>query len=397
MRTSSPRHQPDSCLLVAHNYHPAVGAAATRLQLLTEALVEQGHQVTVLTSSAIGRHTGPTGEQVVGTGADWMPGSRILRTSVLAARALAEASSGRHRVVVSDPPPYVAAAAMVGARIGRAVGVFYYCDSWASVAASRDSAAWRWAGRLFARLESMASRLARLTVASTPALEQRARRSSRCVQLVRNGTDLRIYSPEGEGFTGTQLPEPYFVYAGTMGLVHGAHVFIEAAEQLWAEGHGFGLVFVGSGAESQQMEEAARANPGRITYLEPVPPTEVAQLYRGSLGALVSMRPIAGYEDAWPVKTLAAMSCGSIPVYVSDGDLAATLRAEGLGFVESHGVDGARRAMLGVLELDEDARRDLAERCRSHAAEHFDQRRAAQSVARTIAELSPRPHSGEQH
>lgn len=395
MRTPLPQNS--SCLMVAHNYHPAVGAAATRLQLLTEALVEQGHDVTVLTSSTSGRHTGPNGEQVVGTSTGWMPGSRILRTSVLAARALAEAATGRHAVVVSDPPPYVAAAAMVGARIGRAVGVFYYCDSWASVAASHDSTAWKWAGRLFQGLEGAATRLARLTVASTPALEQRARRSGRRVLLVRNGTDLRVYSPDGDTFTGAELPERYFVYAGTMGLVHGAHVFVEAAEQLWAEGHEFGLVFVGSGAESQQIKDAAQASQGRITYLEPVTPTEVAQLYRGSIGALVSMRPIAGYEDAWPVKTLAAMSCGSIPVYVSDGDLAATLRAEGLSFVESHGVDGARRAMQGVLELDEPARRAIEQRCRTYAAENFDQRRAAQSVARTIAELLPRAEGGQHH
>ncbi|MEL4503313.1 glycosyltransferase [Luteococcus sp. H138] len=373
-----------SCLVVAHNYHPAVGAAAIRLQLLTSRLVDDQMAVTVLTSSTDQELTGPSGETVIGTSRGWMPSSRVFRTLVLAARGAAAAR--RHDVVISDPPPYVALAAMLGARAAGATGVFYYCDSWASVAASRPSRAWHAAGKVFGLLEAAAALTARVTAASTPALAQRARSWSSRVELVRNGTDLSTYHPQGPAWEGQELPKDYFLYAGTMGLVHGAEVFVNAAEQLWAEGKDVGLVFVGSGAESEVIREAAQRSQGRILFLDPLPPEQIARLYRGCAGALSSMRPVPGYEDARPVKTLAAMACGAIPVYVSGGELAGELADAGLGFVAPYSVAGARQTMEAVLRLSDAERERLSAECRRHAEEHFDQRLAASQVARAIAE-----------
>lgn len=376
-----------SCLVVAHNYHPAVGAAATRLQLVSSALRERGHAVTVLTSSTNQTLTGPSGERIVGTSRDWMPGSRLFRTAVLAARALVTAR--HHDVVVSDPPPYVALAAMLGARRPGAVRLFYFCDSWAAVASSRGSRPWALAGRLFALLESAVVRAADVTIAATPAIAQRAGHHSDSVQLVRNGTDLSVYTPDGPHWQWPSTPRRFFVYAGTMGLVHGAEVFVEAARQLWGEGQDFGMVFVGSGAEAAPIEEAAAASEGRLLFREPIAPHEVAELYRSCAGALSSMRPVPGYEDAWPVKTLAAMACGAIPVYVSGGDLADELAARDLGFVEPYWVEGAKRAMLRALQLDEPERAEMSRRCHEHALANFDQHRAAAAVAEAIDEARP--------
>lgn len=377
-----------SCLVVAHNYHPATGAAATRLELLATALRDEGVDVTVLTSSTSGELAGPVGERIVGTSRSWMPASRLFRTAVLGLRAAVEAR--RHDVVVSDPPPHVAVAAMAGARAARRAGVFYYCDSWASVANSRRSAAWSAAGRLFSGLEGLAERLATATVAATPSLATQARPHTAHVELVRNGTDLRVYTPEGPGFDGPSLPEGYLLYAGTMGLVHGADVFVEAARRMWADGEDVGLVFIGGGTESAAIREAAATSDGRIVVLDPDTPETVAALYRGCRGALSSMRPVPGYEDAWPVKTLAAMSCSQVPVYVSDGDLAEDLRREGLGFVESYSVEGARRAMTAALALDDGQRAEMGRRCHEYASEHFDQRAAARTVADLVTGLARR-------
>lgn len=382
---AAPDAQGASCLVVAHNYHPAVGAAAARLRLVTEELQARGIRVTVLTSSTSQELAGPAGERVVGTDRRWMPRSRLFGTAVLAVRAAASAAN--FDVVLSDPPPHVAFGAMTGARLGRKPGVFYFCDSWASVASSRGGRAWDGASQLFGALEGQASRLASATVASTPALVERARRTSNQVELVRNGTDLAVYTAEGPAWQGTPLPQRYFLYAGTMGLVHGADVFVEAAQRLWGQGADFGLVFVGSGAEAAPIREAAAASQGRIVFMDPVSPSEVAALLRGSTGALSSMRPVPGYEDAWPVKTLAAMACGAIPVYVSGGDLADELAAQELAFVEPYGVEGAERALSAALALGEQQRAEMCARCRSHAAEHFDQRRAASSVAGLVARL----------
>lgn len=381
MMTNPTRRQ--SCLVVAHNYHPAVGAAAIRLELLTAQLIEDGMEVTVLTSSTDERLTGPSGENVIGTSRGWMPTSRMLRTLVLAVRGAVEAR--RHDVVVSDPPPYVALASMLGAKVGGATGVFYYCDSWASVAASRGSRVWQTAAQLFERLEAGAARLAGVTAASTPALAERARGWSNRVELVRNGTDLQTYTPTGPAWEGQPLPGKYFLYAGTMGLVHGAEVFAQAVEQLWTDGEDVGLVFVGSGTDSDVIREAADRSQGRILFLAPLPPEQIARLYRGCVGALSSMRPVPGYEDARPVKTLAAMACGAIPVYVSGGELAGELTDTGLGFVAPYSVEGARQTMESVLRLGDAERRDLSERCRRYAEEHFDQRRAASLVSQAIA------------
>lgn len=382
-----------SCLVVAHNYHPAVGAAATRLQLLVEALIAHGFEVTVLTSSTTEDFDGPAGERIVGTSRQWMPTSRIVRTSFLALRAAVEA--GRHDAAVSDPPPYVALATVLGARLRGRRGIFYYCDSWASVATSRGSAIWRAAGRLFAALEGVAARAASLTVAATPALTEAAGRHTSSVELVRNGADLSVYTAEGPHWEA-DLPEDYLLYAGTMGLVHGADVFVEAARRMWADGQQANLVFVGGGAEAETIREAAARSQGRIVFMDPVTPADVARLYRGCAGALSSMRPVAGYEDAWPIKTLAAMACGAVPVYVSPGQLAQELADQDLGFVRGYGVDEAREAMAAALSMSDEERAAMSARCREYALAHFDQRAAARTVASRIgAMVTPgraRPH-----
>lgn len=376
-----------SCLVVAHNYHPAVGAAATRLQLLVKELVTNGMQVTVLTSSTDHALEGPCGERIVGTSRDWMPKSRLARTAFLALRAALEAR--HHDSILSDPPPFVALASALGARLSGHRSTFYYCDSWASVASSRGSGVWRTAGRFFGVLEAATSRVADLTVASTPALAATARRHGTSVDLVRNGADLSVYTPDGPTWEG-DLPENYLVYAGTMGLVHGADVFVEAARRMWADGEQAHLVFVGAGAEAEVIREAAADSAGRIIFMDPVTPEDVAKLYRGCSGALSSMRPVPGYEDAWPIKTLAAMACGAIPVYASSGQLAEDLRNAGLGFVAAYDVEEARRVMTAAITLPKADRSELAGRCHQYAMEHFDQRVAARHVADQIrAMLAP--------
>lgn len=372
------RREDASCLIVAHNYHPAVGAAASRLELVAEALRREGIRTDVLTSSTDTTMRGPSGERIVGTNRSWIPRSRLARTAVLGLRALFEAR--RHDVVLSDPPPHVALSALVGSRIARKPFVFYFCDSWAAVAGSRPSLPWRVATHVFNAVEQLVVRGASATMASTPALAERARHGAQ-VTLVRNGTDLDVYSPQGPAWEGEPLPDNYFLYAGTMGLVHGAEVFVRAAQEMWAEGRDLNLVFVGSGTEADVVKDAAAGSGGRIAFLDPVAPEHVAQLLRGSTGALSSMRPVPGYEDAWPVKTLAAMACGAIPVYVSGGDLAEQLSARGLGFVADYSVEGARRVLEAAAALTPEERHDLSEACRSFAVEHLDQRRAAAVVA----------------
>ena len=68
-----------------------------------------------------------------------------------------------------------------------------------------------------------------------------------------------------------------------MGVVHGAPVFLDAAERLWAEGAEFGLAFLGYGVDRAAIEARAARSGGRCAVIDPQPPAVAASAFRGAV------------------------------------------------------------------------------------------------------------------
>ena len=251
-------------------------------------------------------------------------------------------------------------------------------------------------GRLLRRviqfLEGSGLRAADLVVAVTDNFARIAREAgARNIEIVPNGVPVDVYCPNGDVWKPDASNRPFFLYAGNAGVIHGAEVFAKAAEALWDAGDDFNLVYMGYGMDLARVEPIAQDRPTRVHLLPPQQPEVVAAALRGAVGALSSLRPIPAYADARTIKTLSGLAAGCPVVYAGEGDLAETLRSEGLGYVSEWSVEGAQRSMADALTCHADRPEHeamLRRHCADYARRNFDERLAAGRVATRVLALA---------
>lgn len=387
-------------VLVAHQYWPTPGPAAIRLGALVSALKAKDVDVEVWTTGDGSPNdqtlTGPHGEQIkVIQSSRVRSGTSIKRLMSLAAFARAILLRGRatkeDRVIfVSDPPPTAALATAVTARRSRSPYVFYLCDSWA-LASDSGGRALRMLRHVFGWMERFAFRRASLTIAVTDGLSQYAESSGASpVIKVQNGADLSTFHADVEPFLpeGVDADLPLLTYAGTAGVVHGAVIFVDAAEVLWAEGLRFQILFIGTGTDMARLAGRAESSDhSGMVVRDAVPPETVARILRASTASLVSLAPGQGYADARPTKALASLAVGTPVVYAGSGAFRDELEAAQVGHFADWDVDTVASAMrdaLAAAPLHHDARREIAE----YAREQFDSRSRLDDLVDRIVRLA---------
>lgn len=381
-------------LLVGHQYWPVAGSGTQVLGALTGELVARGSTVEVLTSApgdgGPTRRTGPHGEIVHCLGPVEGTANPLVRMRNLAlfAQRIVSVSAGLDfDVVVSDPPPTAAAAALRAARRADVPFVYYLADSWRAAA---DGARQAWLRALTSSIgavEDYALTRAAAVLAATPGMARvaNAAGATTTVTTIPNGIPVDVYTPAGPQWWPTDTREPFFVYAGNAGVVHGAEVFAKAAEQRWRAGQVFDLVYLGYGSDSELIDQVAERWPTRLHRRGKVSPETVAAATRTAVASLASLRPTVGYADARPIKAMSGLACGSPLIYAGEGDFADALREHDLAYLTPWDVEAVSRSFEQALEAAQ--RPDPTERDRrvAFAREHFDDRIPARIAADAIA------------
>ena len=368
-------------LVVARHYWPAPGAASVRLGSLVGAARARGWTVDVITGTP-GPDVDSAGVPIHRVSGDTSTGLSGRRLAELWGFSRATVQVGRSLgpvdVVIADPPPTAGLSGLRVAREHNALGVYYYADSWADMVGQSTGTLARAVSPAVRAAESRALRRADVVVAVTERLQTQAsaaRGGADDVLLVPNGADLSDFSADGEQWAdpwGGSLP--YVVYAGNMGVVHGAPVFLDAAERLWTEGAEFGVAFLGYGVDRAAIQARAAGSDGRCVVIDGQPPAVAASAFRGAVAGLASVRPIAVTLDSRPAKAVASIACGCPVLYAGSGVFADTVQRERLGLAVPHDADAttvALRTMLTAAPGTWD-RSAIA----AYARTHFDHGRA---------------------
>lgn len=385
-------------LLVAHQYWPVPGSASQVLGAFVGQLRTAGADVVVMTSqpddATTGRLTGPQGELVVFAGPPEAGVSSARRVRNLAAFATGVRKAAREfdfDVVVSDPPPTAASAALsVATRCG-APFVYYLADSWGGAARGSRRSWIRALAPAISFVEDRALVKARLVVAATDGMGRVARRARATnVHVVRNGVPIDVFAPPGDAWWPTDTHRPFFLYAGNAGVVHGAEVFCSAADVLWREGLEFDVVYMGYGSDTSRIDAAAAQWPDRLIRVGLRPVEEVAAASRTAIGALTSLREVPQYADARPIKAMSGLAAGTPVVYAGQGEFASEVESSDVGFVSPWDVAGVVASMRAALDAaaDEQAFAALRERCAAFARAHFDDRETAAVAARLVIDAA---------
>lgn len=363
------------------------------MSALVQELVASGESVDVITcepAPGIAKtDLGPHGERIYFACGPERTGTRMTRIVRLMQFAKGVVSIGRTldcSVVVSDPPPTAGRAARWVAKHHGAGFVYYMSDSWggaskgASGLAGVAHPAIKW-------LEDGVIRRAEVVLAATEGMAEIARSAGASPIVVTNGVPTDVFHPDGPTWNPTGNGRPFFLYAGNAGVVHGATVFAEGAQALWSEGREFDLVYIGHGADFENLRQHARNWPGRIHVIGTQPQDRVAAAYRGAVGALSSLRPIQMYADARPIKSMAGLAAGCPAVYAGTGPFADLLTDNRLGFVTEWSPEGASSSLTAALDLHEanpERERELRCAVAAFAADNFSDRNSARLAAREV-------------
>jgi colanic acid biosynthesis glycosyl transferase WcaI len=173
------------------------------------------------------------------------------------------------------------------------------------------------------------------------------------------------------------------LYAGTIGLVSGAHVVLEAADRL-RQRREIAFLFVGDGAIRADLERSARAARLENVRFLPFQPREAVSDVQASADvSLVTLAPGRGRTSV-PSKVLGYMAAGR-PVVASvdpDCDTADTIISSQCGVVVRPGdADALADAVSGLV-----ANPALRRRMGEHGRRAFERGFAAEAVLRRYAE-----------
>jgi colanic acid biosynthesis glycosyl transferase WcaI len=174
------------------------------------------------------------------------------------------------------------------------------------------------------------------------------------------------------------------LYAGTIGLVSGARIVLEAAEHLRAR-HDVLFLFVGDGQVKDELVEAARASGlPNVRFLPFQPRGDLSDVQASADVSLVTLAPGCG-ETSVPSKVIGYMAAGR-PVVASVDlgcDTAEVIRSSGCGVVVPPGDANALAEAVETLLANDEERQRMCQRARLA----FEDRYGAEAALRGYAEI----------
>lgn len=387
-------------------YDPEACAAANRAGSLARALVQHGHDVTVVTNfpsfpqgklrpgdaRRFGRREDVLGVRVVRVHTATfgrMPGRRLAHWlwSAAAMSVYAICTKERFDAVLVTLPPVTLGAPALAARVRhRAKLIVDVRDVYPDIAIAMGK--WRENGLLARVTERVARALyarASLIVAVTPtALAQIAGRGVERERLLLASNGCEDDVP-GAARNGARHGGLRAIYAGNLGVATDVDILLDAAGLLRCE-EAITITICGGGAESERVRRRVESEGLRNVRLTgAVERARAMEMIAASDVAIVPLRK--GIRESVPTKIYDALSVGCPVVVAADGEAQAAAAAAGSMSVEA-GNAGALAAKLRELAaLDRPALHAIGDRGRAFVQRFYRREAIALRLCERIASL----------
>lgn len=307
-------------VMVSRIYRPEASAASFFLGSVADRLIENGHEVEVLTARMPkGMRPEPRGERVrtfpvlrdrsgyVRGYLQYMSFDIPLFFRLLFAR--------RPDVVFMEPPPTTGAVVRVVCALRRVPYVYDAADIWSDAADNATGS--RLVIRVLRGLEKFGLTGARRIVTISQGV------ADRLVELgVRRPAAITGFGADTESFAYERHPiEPVFLYAGSYSVWHGAEVLIDAFADFSTTRPGYTLRFIGNSTERAALAEraAARGLSDSVEFRDAVPAAELRPQLVTATASLATLRPGSGYEYAFTTKAYSALAAGCPVIFAGPG------------------------------------------------------------------------------
>lgn len=392
--------EPQSIFYLTQYFPPETGAAATRVQELTDRWSDAGHDVTVITSAP----DYPEGELFDGYTNEWLAieqrdGVRVVMTKTLptssaqtvrrmlkfvwfmfaAAAACLWLDEDPDVVIATSPQPLLGVSAILTGWVRSVPVVFEIRDLWPESIESVGDFDSRFAVWLLDRLVSwIYAHVDRIVIVSQ-AFEQPlvdAGVDPGRLWYQPNGVDLGFFEDPGDGTdlndTVRSAFEDRFVvsYVGTVGRAHGLEVVLDAADRLRDLPVDF--VVVGYGSELERLEGAAASRGlDSVTFVGRRPKREVPTLLHLSDVSLVHLRDEELFRTVIPSKMFESMAAGLPIVLGVEGEAARILDRADAGLTIEPENPAALADAVRQLYEQGDLREELGHNGRAFVGREF--------------------------
>lgn len=152
------------------------------------------------------------------------------------------------------------------------------------------------------------------------------------------------------------------LFAGNMGKAQALDAVLRAAELLQQQAPDLTFVFLGGGVDVRRLQEfAVDKSLTNVTFLPPVPMTEVGNYLNAADVLLVHLKKDPLFTITIPSKTQAYMAVGKPILMAVDGDAADLVRDSGCGQIaESENPQAIADAALALMQAGSDERNAMA-------------------------------------
>lgn len=349
--------KPTRVVVYSRTFRPEPTAAALRLGALCDALVEQGCEVEVITSTLAN-----PAENQDPTYAFTVKRFPVLRDKTGMVRGYVPylsfdipgffrlLTTRRPDAIVCEPPPTSGVVTRLAAGIRRVPYVYYAGDIVSDAASAQGThplivstvrAMERWVFR-------GAKRVITVGMGVVQRIEEL---SGKKADLVPNGIDTTEEVSEKADLAPAGFPEvkgPVILYAGTVADWLAPEIFIDPFKRVREVYKDAALVYLGQGSAWESLQTQAEGIEG-VYFVDALPPKEAHKWYARADLTLASLRPGA-YEYAYPTKILASLAAGTPVIYAGPGDATEDVNNNDLGIAVDLDQAAIEDALLTMLE-----------------------------------------------
>lgn len=376
------------------------GTNGIRSYEMSRALIDAGHEVTMVCASFVGSTTGLTGPFVRGVRRGFVDGIEVIEFRLTYSnsdgvfararkfltyglRAVLIALRRDFDVVFATSTPLTAGIPGIAAKVlRRKPFVFEVRDLWPELpkAMGMRNPLLLWLMKL---LERSSYHAADRVIGLAPGIVDgivRAGKNRRFVTLIPNGCDLHLFKAAPRAPASLwpdRILENDFVaiFAGAHGRANGLDAILAAARQLQDRNREhIKILLIGQGSEKARLQRnAADLGLTNVIFADPAPKSEIAALLKGSHAGLQVLADIpAFYEGTSPNKFFDYLAAG-LPVLINyPGWLARLVVEEQCGVAVPPGDPAAFATALEQLADDPQIRNAMGQASRRLGSRMFN-------------------------
>jgi glycosyltransferase involved in cell wall biosynthesis len=292
----------------------------------------------------------------------------------------------------TSPPIFQGLTAWLLARIKRLPFLFEVRDLWPAFAVAVGVLKNPVLIKLSKSLETFLYRRADLVVVNSPGFIKYIKsRGAKRVELVPNGTDTNMFTPEVDGGPFKQLHnlDAKFVvlYAGAHGLSNDLGIILQAAQILMPRKDVI-FVLLGDGKDKPALQtQAASDGLDNILFLPPIPKVEMPAALAAADACIAILRPVEMYKTTYPNKVFDYMAAGKPVILAIDGVIREVIENANAGIpVHPGDPEALSQAVLQLADDPELAHR-MGYQARIYVVNHFDRSILASKLMEIMLEM----------